>query len=49
MTINHYANSASVWWDDGEPDMNRKLVRNTHYKDWFEALEERGQSPGWTG
>ena len=27
-----------VWWTDGEPDFNRKLVKNTPYRDWFERL-----------
>ena len=27
-----------VWWDDGAPDLNRRLVRNTPYADWFAAL-----------
>ena len=27
-----------VWWDDGAPDLNRHMVRNTHYADWFAAL-----------
>jgi hypothetical protein len=27
-----------VWWDDGAPDLNRHLVRNTPYADWFAAL-----------
>lgn len=27
-----------VWWDDGAPDLNRKMVANTVYADWFEAL-----------
>jgi hypothetical protein len=26
-----------VWWDDGAPDYNRRLVRNTPYRDWFAA------------
>ena len=26
------------WWDDGAPDLNRHLVRNTVYADWFEEL-----------
>lgn len=26
------------WWADGAPDMNRKLVRNTPYCDWFRSL-----------
>jgi len=24
-----------VWWDDGSPDYNRRLVRNTPYAAWF--------------
>ena len=24
-----------VWWDDGAPDLNRRLVRNTPYAEWF--------------
>lgn len=27
-----------VWWDDGAPDFNRRLVRNTPYADWHAAL-----------
>lgn len=27
-----------VWWTDGEPDYNRKLARNTPYREWFEGL-----------
>ena len=27
-----------VWWNDGAPDYNRKMVRNTPYSDWFSAL-----------
>ena len=26
------------WWDDGAPDFNRKMVRNTPYADWAAAL-----------
>ena len=26
-----------VWWDDGEPDYNRRLVRNTPYAHWYET------------
>ena len=26
-----------VWWDDGAPDLNRRMVRNTPYADWFAA------------
>lgn len=38
-----------VWWDDGEPDLNRKMVRNTPYADWYEkdatAVTDRDESP----
>ncbi|QDX28084.1 hypothetical protein FPZ54_03595 [Sphingomonas suaedae] len=27
-----------VWWDDGAPDYNRRMVANTPYADWFAAL-----------
>lgn len=27
-----------VWWDDGEPDYNRHLAKNTPYAAWFAAL-----------
>lgn len=27
-----------VWWTDGEPDFNRKLVKNTPYADWYTGL-----------
>ncbi|WP_062231343.1 hypothetical protein [Aureimonas sp. N4] len=28
-----------VWWSDGAPDLNRRLVRNTPYADWYASLE----------
>lgn len=28
----------AVWWQDGVPDYNRYLARNTPYPDWFSAL-----------
>lgn len=28
-----------VWWDDGAPDLNRHMARNTPYADWFAALD----------
>ena len=28
-----------VWWDDGAPDYNRRMVRNTPYADWFSSLQ----------
>ena len=27
-----------VWWDDGSPDYNRRLAKNTPYADWYAAL-----------
>lgn len=27
----------AVWWTDGAPDLNRKLVKNTPYADWYAA------------
>ena len=27
-----------VWWDDGAPDYNRHLVKNTPYAEWFAAF-----------
>lgn len=29
-----------VWWTDGAPDFNRKLVNNTPYAAWFDALPD---------
>ncbi len=28
-----------VWWHDGAPDYNRRMVRGTPYADWFAALD----------
>ena len=28
------------WWRDGAPDYNRRLARNTPYRDWFAALPD---------
>ena len=28
-----------VWWTDGEPDLNRHLVKNTPYAAWFAKLQ----------
>ena len=27
-----------VWWTDGAPDFNRKMAKNTPYREWFEGL-----------
>ena len=29
-----------VWWTDGAADVNRHLVKNTEYADWFAGLAE---------
>lgn len=31
-----------VWWDDGAPDLNRHMVRNTAYADWLEMRCDEG-------
>ena len=31
-----------VWWDDGAPDLNRRLVAGTPYASWFEQENETG-------
>ena len=31
-----------VWWDDGAPDLTRRLARNTPYADWYAQKEEAG-------
>lgn len=28
-----------VWWSDGTPDLNRKMVKNTPYAAWFAGLD----------
>lgn len=28
-----------VWWDDGAPDLNRHMARNTPYAAWHAALD----------
>ena len=28
----------TVWWNDGAPDCNRRLARNTSYADWAESV-----------
>lgn len=27
----------AAWWSDGTPDYNRRLVRNSPYRDWYLA------------
>ena len=30
-----------VWWTDGSPDLNRHLVKNTPYAEWFTKLQNQ--------
>lgn len=30
-----------VWWTDGAPDLNRRMVSATPYKSWYAKLEKR--------
>jgi len=32
-----------VWWDDGSPDLNRRMVKNTPYANWYAALAQSTQ------
>jgi hypothetical protein len=36
-----------VWWQDGSPDYNRRMARNTPYAEWFAKFEHgvTAQSP----
>ena len=27
-----------VWWDDGSPDLNRHMAKNTPYADWYAKI-----------
>ena len=31
----------AVWWDDGAPDLTRRMAANTGYADWYEAVAAR--------
>lgn len=33
-----------VWWTDGAPDFNRKLAKNTPYREWFEQLPDQAKT-----
>ena len=35
-----------VWWDDGAPDYNRRMARNTPYADWFASVQIDGGRDG---
>lgn len=32
-----------VWWTDGAPDENRKLVHKSSYADWWTTLDKARQ------
>ena len=34
-----------VWWDDGAPDLNRRLAKNTPYADWWRSVRTGGPGP----
>lgn len=29
-----------VWWEDGSPDLNRHMARNTPYAGWYETVSD---------
>ncbi|MCJ2025751.1 hypothetical protein [Methylobacterium sp. J-067] len=29
-----------VWWEDGSPDLNRHMARNTPYAGWYESVSD---------
>lgn len=33
----------AVWWQDGSPDFNRHMARNTPYAGWYESIS--GEEP----
>lgn len=34
-----------VWWDDGAPDLNRRMAKGTPYADWFAGLADAEPVP----
>ncbi|WP_349263145.1 hypothetical protein [Longimicrobium sp.] len=30
----------AVWWTDGAPDYNRRLAKNTPYREWFANIPD---------
>ena len=33
-----------VWWSDGAPDLNRKMVASTLYADWYKTGENASEA-----
>lgn len=29
-----------VWWQDGSPDLNRRMAKNTGYAEWLDAQDD---------
>ena len=38
-----------VWWDDGAPDLNRRMAVNKPYADWFATLKPLVREAGQGG
>lgn len=34
-----------VWWTDGSPDFNRKMVKNMPYRGWYKAISKDEPPP----
>lgn len=34
-----------VWWEDGAPDYNRHMAKNTPYAEWHAELPEQAPAP----
>jgi hypothetical protein len=32
-----------VWWNDGSPDLNRYMAKNTPYADWYASLTRQAR------
>jgi hypothetical protein len=33
-----------VWWDDGQPDLNKHKATNTPYAEWYRSFGESASS-----
>ena len=34
-----------VWWNDGAPDLNRRMAANTVYADWWRTVQAVAEPP----
>lgn len=32
-----------VWWNDGSPDLNKHLAKNTPYAGWYRSVRDQGE------